>query len=91
MKENYIYMDCKVKMSKNSLYLLTYAAIITKTDLQSFFGVGIYNLDTKKNGLASSLCNFGHRNRTIFIFCANVLPAIRDLLLQLQKRPPQVG
>ena len=42
-------MDCKVRMSKNSLHLLTYAAIMTKSDLQSFFGIGIYNHDNKQN------------------------------------------
>lgn len=49
MKNEYIYKDCKVRLSKNSLYLLTYAAILTKSDLINFFGVGIYELSKMQN------------------------------------------
>ena len=49
-------MDCKIRMSKNALYLLTYAAIITKSDLLSFFGIGIYEHDKIQNARCMVNC-----------------------------------
>lgn len=49
-QEEYVYMDCKVRMSKKSLSDLLYAAIITKSGLPCFFGVGIYQYTRAQNG-----------------------------------------
>lgn len=49
-QEEYIYMDCKIRMSKKGLSDLLYAAIITKSGLPCFFGVGIYQYSRSQNG-----------------------------------------
>ena len=48
-RDQYIYMDCKVRMSKKSLYDLMYAAIITQSGLPTSYGVGIYSLNRNQN------------------------------------------
>lgn len=48
-KEEYVYMDCNIRMSTRALADLLYAAIITKSGLPSSFGVGIYGFKRDQN------------------------------------------
>lgn len=47
--EEYIYMDCKIRMSTRAMANLMYAAIITQSGLPTSFGVGIYDYERSQN------------------------------------------
>lgn len=48
-REEYVYMDCKIRMTKKAMADLLYAAIITKSGLPTSFGVGIYEYSRAQN------------------------------------------
>lgn len=49
MKENYIYMDCSIRMSTNAMSNLMYAIIMTQSEITSTWGCGIYQFSRKQN------------------------------------------
>lgn len=48
-REEYIYMDCSIRMSVKAMSNLMYAAIITKSGLPTSYGVGIYEYSRAQN------------------------------------------
>lgn len=49
MKEGYVYMDCKIRMSNRAMSNLMYAVIITHASISGTYGIGIYEYDRKQN------------------------------------------
>ena len=52
-REEFVYLQCQIKMSKNSMANLLYAAIVTQSRLVDFFGIGIYSLNRRQNSTNS--------------------------------------
>lgn len=48
-REEYVYMDCNIRMSTRAMADLLYAAIITRSGLPSSYGVGIYDYKRDQN------------------------------------------
>ena len=48
-KEDYIYMDATIRMSKESMANFLYAIIITKSGIPTSYGVGIYEYNRSQN------------------------------------------
>ena len=48
-KTDYIYMDCSIKMNQKAMANLLYAVIMTRSDIPTTFGVGIYEYTQKQN------------------------------------------
>lgn len=46
---NFVYRDCKIKMSEKSMSNLLYAVIMTHSKIQDTYGVGIYDYNRKQN------------------------------------------
>lgn len=49
MRENYVYRDCKIRMSQKVMANLLYAAIMTKAGLPTSYGCGIYEYRRDQN------------------------------------------
>ena len=48
-EEEYVYMDCKTRMSKERLFRVLYAMIMCHAKITNSYGVGIYNLSRQQN------------------------------------------
>lgn len=49
MRENWVYKVCKIRMSKNAMSNLLYAMIMTKSQIHSSHGIGIYEYTREQN------------------------------------------
>lgn len=49
MKDHYVYKTAKIRISKKAMSDLMYAAIMTKSGLTSFHGIGIYDYSRSQN------------------------------------------
>lgn len=49
MREHWIYKICKIRMSKQAMADIAYAMIMTKSQLHSSHGIGIYRYTRKQN------------------------------------------
>lgn len=48
-KEEYIYMDCSIRMSNRAMADLLYAVIMTDSSVVTSYGIGIGDYDRKQN------------------------------------------
>lgn len=48
-EEEFVYMDCKIRMSTRAMANLLYASLITRSPLVNSYGVGIYEYERKSN------------------------------------------
>ena len=49
LKEEYVYKDCKIRMSKNAMSDLLYAIIMTHSEISCTYGIGIYDYSRSQN------------------------------------------
>ena len=54
-REDYVYMDCRIRMSQKAMADLLYAAIITHAGLPTSYGTGIYEYTRKQNSFNCAL------------------------------------
>lgn len=49
LKEEYVYKDCKIRMSSKSMSNFLYAIIMTKATISGTLGIGIYEYNRIQN------------------------------------------